>query len=74
MPDNAVQPQTKSTISARSGRLRAISQLLRERRSIGSENQASNRQCQSGSACSRWFSRGMRPTLTADEQRPSRSL
>src|ERR1700730_4735784 len=62
-------------LCAKSGRLLAISQVLRERRSIGSDCQASNCWCreQGGYACSRWFCRGARPTLTANEQRPSRS-
>ena len=52
-----------------------ISQVLRERRSKGSDCQASNCWCrrQGGYACSRWFRWGAHPTLPANEQRPSRS-
>jgi hypothetical protein len=44
-------------------------------RSIGSDCQASNCWCreQRGYACSRWFPQGAHPTLTANEQCPSRS-
>src|SRR6266404_7446012 len=63
-------------LCAKSGRLHAISQGLRERWSIGSSCRTSNCWCQEQGAyaCSRWSHWGAHPTLPANEQRPSRSL